>query len=134
MNDAETADLVRRIVGTWPMSPKGPLWTEAIRDLEYGPVLATFCRLRDEHDEQRLSIARFKQSCRAISNAGNTNRRHPSEERDDGPPMSAEAYFNRLAWRAGTGDPEASAVLDEWSTPFAQRMLAQLIGTKENRP
>ena len=73
MNANDTADVVKRLVGTWPMSPKGFLWTEVLGDLDYGPALAAYARLRDEVEEQRISIARFLVTYRAI-NRGNTDR------------------------------------------------------------
>lgn len=113
MNDQDTADIVRRIVGTWPMSPKGPLWTEAIGDLDYGPALATFIQLRDETDETRISIARFKLTYRGLASHGNTSREPPAEPGP--PPISFDEYVTRMTWQAGTGDAAAAEALDEWS-------------------
>lgn len=74
MTANDTADVVKRIVGTWPMSPKGFLWTETLCDLDYGPALATFTKLRDEVEEQRISIARFLVTYRGIVSRGSTKR------------------------------------------------------------
>ncbi len=133
MNDTDTADIVKRIVGTWPMAPKGFLWTEALDDLDYAPALAAYTRLRDEVEEQRISIARFLATYRAIVNHGNTGRRHDTEP-DDGPTMSFDEYITRTSWLAGTGSTTASAALDEWSTPFAQQMLNRLLGDSTSTP
>lgn len=113
MTDSDTADIVRRIVGTWPMSPKGPLWTEAIHDLDYGPALATFVQLRDELDEQRISIARFRGAYRGIVGQGYSTRTHPAE-RTDGPVMSFDEYLALLTQRATAGDTAAGHMLDTW--------------------
>ena len=128
MNAADTADIVRRIVTTWPMSPKGFVWTDALAELEYGPALAAYVRLRDELDEQRVSVARFKSVARALTNDVSP-RQHPGEGAVlAGPPMSFPEYLALITWRAGTGDSEANAALDEWSTPRARRLLAILQG------
>lgn len=79
MNDADTADIVRRIVGTWPMSPKGPLWTEAMRELDYAPALATYTQLRNTVEETRISIARYIAAYRGVSANGTTRRPDPGE-------------------------------------------------------
>lgn len=79
MNDADTADIVRRIVGTWPMSPKGPLWTEAIGEFDYAPALATYTQLRNTVEETRISIARFIVTYRGVASIGNTRRADPGE-------------------------------------------------------
>jgi len=79
MNESDTADVVKRIVGTWPMSPKGFLWTEAIGEFDYAPALAAFTQLRNTVEESRISIARFIIAYRAIANAGNTSRGEPAD-------------------------------------------------------
>jgi hypothetical protein len=119
MNDSDTADIVKRIVGTWPMSPKGFLWTEALHELDYGPALATFVRLRDETDEQRITIARFKGAYRAITGTGTTTRR-PPDELDDGPVMSFDEYIALLTRKAHHGDTDAAAMLDTWAQNLAR--------------
>jgi hypothetical protein len=131
MNEADLADVVRRVVGTWPMAPKGYLWTEAIADLDYGPALAAYYRLRDEHDEQRISIARFKATVRALTN-DSTSRQHPNEPAPDGPAVSFAEYLARTQWRAGTGDPDAVVALDEWDR--AQLVLDRLHERAEHQP
>jgi hypothetical protein len=124
MNETDTADIVKRIVGTWPMAPKGFLWTEAVRDLDYGPALATFVQLRNETDEQRISIARFLLAYRAIANRGNTGRQHDTEHEPDGPVMSFAEYLSLLTVKAAAGDAEATHMLDVWEANL-QRMPAQ---------
>ena len=79
MNDADNADIVKRIVGTWPMSPKGFLWTDVLREFEYGPALAAFTQLRNSVEESRISIARFIVTYRAVANVGNTRRGETGE-------------------------------------------------------
>lgn len=82
MNAEDTADIVKRIVGTWPMSPKGFLWTETLGEFDYAPALATFTQLRNTVEESRVSIARFIVAYRAIANTGNTRRGEPTEPCD----------------------------------------------------
>jgi hypothetical protein len=120
MNEADTADIVKRIVGTWPMSPKGYLWTEALHDLDYGPALATYVQLRDETDEQRISIARFKQAYRGIDGTGNTGRRHPHDHDTAGPPISFDEYIALLTAKAHAGDTDAAELLDVWAQNLAR--------------
>lgn len=79
MNAEDTADVVKRIVGTWPMSPKGFLWTETIAEFEYAPALATYTQLRNTVEETRISIARFIAAYRAVAAVGNTRRPDPGE-------------------------------------------------------
>ena len=98
MNDADTADIVRRIVGTWPMSPKGPLWTEVVSEFDYGPALATFTQLRNTVEESRISIARFIVTYRAIANVGNSRRGETGETCD----ICAGTGFRTAHQRIGT--------------------------------
>lgn len=79
MNDADTADIVKRIVGTWPMSPKGFLWTEAIHEFDYAPALATYTQLRNTVEESRISIARYIVAYRGVAAIGTTRRPDPGE-------------------------------------------------------
>lgn len=127
MTEAETADIVRRIVSTWPMSPKGVIWTEAISELEYRHALAAYVQLRDELDEQRISVARFRMAVRGIAAGarGTTRRRHPHEpEEHEGPVIGFGDYLARQTWKAGTGDPSGQENLDTWDA--AQKVLDKL--------
>jgi hypothetical protein len=58
MNDSERAELVNFIVSTWPTGPKGHVWTDVLGELDYGPALGAYRRLRLE-SERPPSVARF---------------------------------------------------------------------------
>lgn len=67
MNETEAKKLTERIVSTWPSSPKGFVWTETLLELDHGPALAAIGRLTREHDESRLTVARYLGVYNAIS-------------------------------------------------------------------
>ena len=103
----------QRIVGTWPASPKGFIWTEQLLELDAGIARAAVDQLTREHEESRLPVARYLAVYRAITNAGNTDR-----HTDNGRPADAISfaeYVARLTWRAGTGDTDAATTLAMWA-------------------
>jgi hypothetical protein len=74
MNETEAKKLTERIVGTWPASPKGFVWTETLLGLDFGPALAAVGQLTRTHDETRLSVPRFLAAYRVVTTTGNTHR------------------------------------------------------------
>jgi hypothetical protein len=114
MNETEAKKLTERIVGTWPASPKGFVWTEELLALDASIARAAITQLTREHDESRLAVSRFLAVYRAIDARGNTGRPHPDTP-GDGPVMSFDEYLALLTRRATAGDTDAGEVLDVWA-------------------
>ena len=114
MNETEAKKLTERIVGTWPASPKGFVWTEELLPLDASTAHAAVTRLVREHEESRLPIARFLAVYRAIDKQ-NHPRRHDTVAHDDGPTMSFDEYIATLIHSANAGDTDATRMLDLWA-------------------
>jgi hypothetical protein len=119
MNETEAKKLTERIVGTWPASPKGFVWTEVLLPLDATVARVAVDRLTREHEEARLAVARFLAVyLAAVRNAGTDEPRHP--EPDDGPVMSFAQYQSRLTTKAARGDTDAVPMLDVWDQNMAR--------------
>jgi hypothetical protein len=120
MNETDAKKLTERIVGTWPASPKGFVWTEELLTLDAAIARAAIAQLTHEHDEARLPVSRFLAVYRAIRDQGNTGRRHPHDHDTDGPPMSFDEYIALLTAKAHAGDTDAGELLDVWAENLAR--------------
>jgi hypothetical protein len=124
MDPTQRAQLVDRIVTTWPHGPKGAIWTETLTDhpeLTFGEALDVYKHLRDTVERNPPTVAVFLATWRA-------RHQHPADDlvqaQVDGPPMSLAEYLSALTWRASTGDTDAAQMLDEWGENL-QRMPTQ---------
>lgn len=111
MNETEAKKLTERIVGTWPASPKGFVWTEVLLPLDAYTARAAVDQLTREHEESRLPVARYLAVYLALVRRDTVTDPRPEP---DGPAMSFAEYLSRLTWRASTGDTEAAGMLDVW--------------------
>ena len=113
MDATQRAQLVDRIVTTWPNGPKGMIWTETLVDhdeITFTAALDVYKHLRDTAERRDPpSVAAFLATWRT--------RWHRPEQTtapvaDDGPTMSHDEYITRLIWRANSGDHAAGEQLD----------------------
>ena len=116
MDATQRAQLVERIVTTWPNGPKGAIWTETLADhdeITFTAALDVYKHLRDTAERRDPpSVAAFLATWRT--------RWHRPEQTtapvaDDGPVMSFDEYIGLLTVKAHAGDPDAADMLDEWA-------------------
>jgi hypothetical protein len=120
MDPTQRAQLVDRIVTTWPHGPKGMIWTETLADhpeIGFGEALDVYKHLRDSIERNPPTVAVFLATWRARH-----HRPEPVAQRsaDDGPTMSFTEYITRLTVKAAAGDTEAAHILDVWEQNMAR--------------
>jgi len=116
MDESHRAQLVNRIVTTWPNGPKGPIWTEALTDhyeVTFAEALDVYKHLRDTVERNNPpSIALFLATWRARW------QRPPvvyARADDHTPTTSFDEYIATLIHSANAGDTDATRMLDLWA-------------------
>jgi hypothetical protein len=120
MDATQRAQLVDRIIGTWPNGPKGGVWTEAFDDhdeITFAQALDVYKHLRDTSERNNPpSIAAYLATWR------NRHHRPPATTApvDDGPEISFNQYIERLTRLAHAGNTDAADMLDVWTSNLAR--------------
>jgi hypothetical protein len=116
MDATQRAQLVDRIVTTWPNGPKGVIWTETLTDhddITFTAALDVYKHLRDTVERNNPpSIALYLATWRARWQRTPAEHARPD---NDGPAMSFDEYYATLIRSADTGHTDATRMLDLWT-------------------
>jgi hypothetical protein len=111
MTGEELANLVSRLVATWPAGVRGHIWTTELAMLDAGPARKVVDQLA-RSDDRPPSVARFLDVYRAVT-APLSGIPKPT---DTGPPVALDDVIARLEWKVstGTGSDNDLAELNRW--------------------
>ena len=129
MDATQRAQLVDRIVTTWPNGPKGVIWTEALTDhdeITFTAALDVYKHLRDTAERNNPpSIALFLATWRARWQHTRVEYVQPA---DYGPVMSFDEYITTLIARSTAGDTDATRMLDLWADNEHRGLVSSWLG------
>jgi hypothetical protein len=109
MTGEELANIVNRLVATWPAGVRGHIWTAELAHLDPGPARRTIDQLA-RSDDRPPSVARFLDVYRAVT----TPLSGIPKPTDTGPAVALDEVMSKLEWQASTGDHDAVTQLDTW--------------------